>query len=57
MKADPTRPYKMYAAMASAALTTGIAEWADAPIWAVVTTATLISALAVYLTPNPLVIG
>jgi hypothetical protein len=45
----------MYAAMVSMAVTTGLAEWVDAPLWATVVGGMIVSALAVFLTPNPIV--
>lgn len=54
-RANVRRPYKMYAAMVSMAVTTGLAEWVDAPLWATVVGGMIVSALAVFLTPNPIV--
>lgn len=50
---DVKKPYKMYAAMISAALISTLTTWADAPVAFVVIVTALISGLAVFITPNP----
>jgi hypothetical protein len=53
-KADPTKPYKTYAAIVSAFLSAFIASnSSDLPSWAVGLIAAAVAAIAVYLTPNP----
>jgi mono/diheme cytochrome c family protein len=52
--ADPKRPYKMYAAILSAFLSSFVATNAtDMPAWAVGLLTAAIAAIAVYVTPNP----
>lgn len=54
-KANPSRPYKMYAAIISAFITSFLATNAtDLPSWAVGLLTALVAALAVYMTPNPI---
>lgn len=54
MKDDPTKPYKMIAAIVSAFLTSFLTTSAtDMPAWAVGLVTALIAAIAVYLVPNP----
>lgn len=51
---DPTKPYKMYAAIVSAFITSFIATNAtDLPNWAVGVATALVAAIAVFLVPNP----
>jgi hypothetical protein len=53
--ADPKRPYKTYAAIVSAFLTSFIAtNSTDLPSYAVGLLTAAVAAIAVYLTPNPL---
>lgn len=54
IEADPKRPYKMYAAMLSAFLTSIVASGLALPVWVTAIIVALIAALAVYLMPNPL---
>lgn len=55
MVADPKRPYKMYAAIITAFLTSFIATNAtDLPAWAVGLITAAVAAIAVYVVPNPL---
>lgn len=51
--ADPKRPYKLYAAMVSAGLTSLLTH--DLPMWATAGITSVIAALSVYLVPNPIV--
>jgi mono/diheme cytochrome c family protein len=54
MKDDPSKPYKMIAAIISAFLTSFIATNAtDMPAWAIGLVTAAVAAIAVYLTPNP----
>lgn len=54
-KADAKRPYKMYAAIASAFLTSFVAtNAADLPSWAVGLITATVAGIAVYLTGNPI---
>lgn len=54
MEDDPKKPYKMYAAIVSAFLTSFIATNAsDLPSWAVGLITALVAAIAVYMVPNP----
>lgn len=53
-KDDPTKPYKMYATIVSAFLTSFIATNAtDLPGWAVGVITAVVSAISVYITSNP----
>lgn len=54
LEADKKRPYKMYAAMLSAFLTSIVASGLELPAWATAILVAIIAALAVYLMPNPL---
>jgi hypothetical protein len=54
MKDDPSKPYKMIAAIVSAFLTSFLATNAtDMPPWAVGLVTALVAAIAVFMTPNP----
>jgi hypothetical protein len=55
IKADPKRPYKLYAAMASAFITSMIGAGLDLPGWATALGTAAVAAIAVFLTPNPIV--
>ncbi len=49
-----TEPYKMYAAILSAFLTSfGVTAAADLPNWANALITAVVAALAVYIVPNP----
>lgn len=52
MEADPRRPWKLYACMASATLGSLLATNALHGIWVHIVTA-IIAGIAVYITPNP----
>lgn len=54
VKADKKRPYKMYAAMASAFLTSLLLADTGLPVWGKALIGAVVAALAVYITPNPL---
>jgi hypothetical protein len=52
--ADPKRPWKTYAAIVTAFLTSFLAtNSTDLPAWGVGLITAAVAALAVYLTPNP----
>lgn len=54
VKDDPTRPYKLYAMIVSAVLTSFIADAAlELPWYVVAGLTSFISGLSVYITPNP----
>lgn len=54
LEADPKRPYKMYAAIAAAMLTT-LLTYADVlPVWVLIVVNMILSGLFVYSTGNPL---
>lgn len=54
IKDDPTKPYKMYAAIISAFLSSFISTNAtDLPGWAVGLITAVVAAIAVYMVPNP----
>lgn len=56
VQADPVRPYKAYAAVVSAFLVSFIASAAtELPTLVVAALTALVAALAVYVTPNPVV--
>ena len=50
---DKKRPYKMYAAMAGAAVSAAVAEWVNAPAVALVIATSLVAGLAAYAKSNP----
>ena len=54
LEADPKKPYKTYAAMASAFLSSLLVSGVPLPVWVKALIASLVAALAVYLTGNPL---
>ena len=53
VEADPKRPYKMYAAIAAAMLTSVLGE-SSLPLWLRILFGAIVAGLGVYLTPNPL---
>lgn len=54
VKADPKRPYKMYAAIVAAFLASFLTTTGDdLPAWAVGLITAAVSAIAVYVVPNP----
>lgn len=56
VKADPTRPYKTYAAIVSAFLSSFLLTSAtDLPSWAVGLLTAAVAAISVYVTANPVV--
>ncbi len=54
---DKKRPYKMYAAMAGAAIAAAVAEWVNAPAMVLVIATALVTGLATYAKSNPKVDG